>query len=176
MKIDGKVIEPPKPVYIPIPREGAEDIILTAQPVIDMSEFDQVYPEPKPPFVDDRKNKKKYHDYDDPKYQSKIEKRIEARQDYIVIKSLSATPGLEWEIVDIKDPDTWKFYREELQQSFTAPESEYIIMQAILANMPTEDRRKEALNLFTSRQEQEKVFSSLTDEQNSTPSGEPANV
>jgi hypothetical protein len=48
---------------------------------------------------------------------------------------LSATPGLEWELVDLENPDTWERYQEELQQcNFSDIEMTRIIEGVMTAN------------------------------------------
>lgn len=116
MKIKGKKITGPNEEIIPIPRgNGKEDIILLARAILDMSPFQKMCPPPNPP-------KKKINGVDipnlkDPSYIKQLDRYAEQRMAYMIITSLEATEGLEWEKVDPSDPSTWKLFRAELRES-----------------------------------------------------------
>ena len=98
MKINGKKIEPPKALVVVIPRQE-EDIVLKCQPVLDFEEFDMRCPRPEMP---DKilKGGIRVPDPDNPKYQEKLNDWVTKRTNWIFIKSLEATEGLEWEAID----------------------------------------------------------------------------
>lgn len=167
MKIKGKVIPPPSPVKITLYREDGP-IILTAQAILDYSEFDKLCPEPKVP-VDYGPNKAPVQVRDDPKYKSDIISYSQKRQAWEFIKSLSCTDGLEWDSVRLDDPDTWMNYRRDLATCFTEEEIGRIMLGSMEAGNPTEARRKEAFDSFTPTQAQvEGQSTSQKDEQDNS--------
>jgi len=147
MKLKGLTVQPPKPIPIAIPRpEG--DIILHAQAVMDMTEFDSLVPEPKPPktFTPGKGYKESR---DSTEYRQAIEKWGSQRSDYLIIKTLTdGTPELEWDTVSLSDPSTWNGYQDELKSSFSIGEVQTIISACLIANMPGEERQAEALERF----------------------------
>lgn len=177
MKIKNQSVEPPKPVPIPLPR-ATNVVELLAGPIMSFDEFETLCPEPTPPVEMDMKTNQKRRVLDHEGYQAKMNVWIEQKTAYMIIKSLLATDGLEWELVKLEEPDTWLRYREELEQSFTAQEVDIIIQHVYEANMPTERSQKEALERFTLSQEETSPEDSQSPEAepDSTPSGELASV
>lgn len=171
MKIKGKTVLPPKPVVVLIPREDG-NIEFTCGPVLDFSEFHQLCPEPKPPLVM-KPGKGQYHDVDDAQYKAAMAVHAEHRQNWLILQSLNYTEDLEWDKIDAKDPDTWKLYREEMNQVFTEAEISAIIIGITDANVPTEEKQKEAMGNSQPPNGAADVSSSQKDAQDSTDSGEP---
>lgn len=148
MKLKGKTINPPKSVPIPVIREDG-DIILLAAPLMDYKEFDSLCPEPKAPLLYGP-NRRPVQLTDSPEYRQSMERHSEMRTAYTIVKSLQATPDLTWETVDITNPDTWLNYKAEMATHFTVHEVGDIISSVLQANMPSEERREEALRNFMS--------------------------
>jgi len=147
VKIAGRTFSLPKPQVIVIPREDG-DIIFYAATVIDRDEFDKICPAPKPPLIV-RRDKTQYTDVTDPKYLDKIGNLSRKRFAWLIIKSLSATPDLTWEKVNINDPDTWLNYEEELKDSgFNTAEINAIVSGVMDANSMNEDKFKAAKDRF----------------------------
>jgi hypothetical protein len=148
MKINGKTIKGPNVEIIAIPRSNGDDIIFHAQAVLSMEDFHKMVPEPVPPY--------KTHgdgtvtpEFNSPKYKEKMSVYNQQINDYMLIKSLSATPGLEWETVDIDNPETWHNIHSELKSSdLTDVEIQRIMMGAINANGLSEARVEEARKRF----------------------------
>lgn len=152
MKIAGKAIAAPKNEFCVIPRDD-EEIIFKAKAVLDYEEFDQLCPEPKPPiktYPDGRKEE----DYNNSKFITKRDEWAQNRSNWVVIESLRATDGLEWETVSYSDPSTWDNYREELQRTFTTGEVNLIISTVMAANSMDDARFEEAKQHFLARQQQ----------------------
>lgn len=151
MKIRGKTIQPPRVKTIAIPREDDEgnpdDVIFQCHAVLDFDEFDALCPRPKPPLVTPV-GKTPYADDANPAYLKKVEDYSEKRSNWMILKSLEATEGLEWDSVDMKDPETWANYKKELETLFTPREVDEIVMGVFDANIPNEQRQKEALERF----------------------------
>ena len=175
MKIKGQSIQPPPNRLIPLPREDG-DVFLQAQPVMDFEEFDKLCPEPKPPLTRDIKSNTTKLEFNDPGYLKKQLNHSKQRTAYMIIKSLEATPGLEWDQVDINVPETWDGYLKELQSCFTVREVDVIIDGIFSVNMPSEEAQREAKERFMLSQAEEAQRSTFpTVELDSTSSTESAN-
>jgi hypothetical protein len=114
MKLGGRSICAPSPKTIVIPRED-ENYVFKVGPVA-FSDFETIYPEPTPPIVT-KPGGQKYYNVKAPAYVEAKDKRSNARIDFIVVKSLSFTEGLEWEKVDPDDINTWGNWKEEMMTS-----------------------------------------------------------
>jgi len=66
----------------------------------------------------------------------------------MMIKSLAATEGLEWENVDIKDPGTWKNVESELIDTFTVFAQQRIMKGVMQANGLDESMLEQARESF----------------------------
>lgn len=175
MKIKGASIPAPSPVEVTFYR-GQDVVKLRLQAVLSFEQFNRLVPTPKPPLKTDVKNNRQWHDYEDKGYEKKLDQYSELKSAYVIIKGLEATDGLEWENVNINEPDTWVNYKKELLQSFTETESARIIDAVNEANNPTTRRIEEAFDSFTPSQDQQvtgQAQSSQEGEQPVTQSGEP---
>lgn len=171
MKLHGVTIVPPKPIPIVLPRNEG-DIVLYAAPILSLEDFEKLCPRPKPPSVM-RPGKGYSVDTNSKEYIQAMSKWGEQKSNYLIIKSLSdGTPDLEWDNVDLTDPDTWAGYETELTSVFTIGEVDIIVGGCFAANLPTDDRQKEALERFMSPQEEDNPSTYRKDAQNSTTSGE----
>ena len=150
MKIKGKSVGVPQSKQVVIPRgENDEDtIVFECKPVLDYTEFESRCPNPKPPMVFRPKEGTKLPDLDDKDYKKALTEHGERRVAFLMLNSINAD-GLEWEKAKLDDPDTWHFYREELEAHFTLAEVDLIVSGVMEANMPSEDRQKEAMQNFT---------------------------
>lgn len=176
MKINGKKVTGANIEIVVIPRQSG-DLVFKAQAVLDYSDFEKLHPRPLP-------SKKLLpggvvsENVEDPKYRAAVAKWAESRTHYMVIKSLQATEGLEWETVKFDDPSTWGNYVKELESSgFSEAESARIINCVVNACGLNQEKIDEATNRFLAAQAQMLVEqSSLSSEPNTTPSGEPVNA
>lgn len=147
MKIKGVKIEGPNEEIIVIPR-GEENIVFTARAVLEMDTFEKICPRPKPPTIRHRDGSK-VEDINDVRYQERLNDYSSKWVGYLIIKSLEATEGLEWETVDETDPSTWGNYTEELKESgFSDMEVNRIVMGVMNANCLNEKRLDEARRHF----------------------------
>lgn len=150
MKIKGKTISGPSNETVIIPRADG-DIVFTAQAVLNFDEFEAICPEPLPPtlkYPDGRMSQ----DFNDKEYIKSVKDFSGKRFDWLVLKSLSATEGLEWTTVDMSNPDTYKNYTKELHQSFTHLEVNRILTCVNEANGLNEAKYQEARDRFTKSQ------------------------
>jgi hypothetical protein len=175
MQIKGQTITPPKPKHVIVPRGEGEDVHLYCAAVIDYGPFDQVYPEPKPPVVM-RPGKPNEIDVNNKGYQESLAKYRKARSDWMFITSLAATEGLIWDTVDLAKPDTYANFNTELEAIFTPSEINHIVSGIFDANVPTEERQREAMARFQRLQAAEaKVPASEAEGHGFTQSGGLAN-
>lgn len=153
MKINGRRFDEPAVVTIDV-NVGDEIISLRAQAVLDYSEFEALCPVPKPPEVI-RPGGKKATNPEDPKYKAKLMEWSQNRAYYMMLKSLSATEGLEWDKVQMDDPKTWSLMDEELNKAFTPYGASRVAQGVLRANCLDDQMLKEARSSFLPSAQQE---------------------
>jgi hypothetical protein len=177
MKIHGETIHVPGVAYVAIPRQGHDDIVFTCKAVLNYEEFEAICPAPDAPWVVHRTEGKK-QDLSDREY-------VKARGDWAIkqnawmaLKSLSATPGLEWDTVDWGDPETWPGYTKELMDAGFSPMEISRILDAIYdANGLNQDKIEAATKRFLSGvREKAAAARSQPDAQSTTSPGEPVSA
>jgi len=173
MRIKDREILGPNKEIIPIPRGNGDDLVFVAEAVLDHSEFDKLCPIPKPRI-------KKIADQDipdlsDKAYLKKIDQYSQKKTAWLVLTSLKATDGLEWDQVDLKDPSTWLLFRKEMHEAgLSDNEINMIINGALSAQRLNEYKIEAARKRFLLRERARlEVLSSLKDEQRNMQSGEP---
>lgn len=152
MKLKGKKISPPNDAVIIIPRGGEdEDLIFKARPILDVKEFEKVCPVPQPTRVI-KPGGIEFFDDKDPTYLENLKKHGNLQFAWLIIQSLLATDGFEWEEVKVNDPSTWLLYESELGNSgLSQAESGYLVREVIQANTLDDARVKEARDRFFSK-------------------------
>ena len=176
MKIHGKKISGPNIEVVVFPRNDG-DIVFKAQAVLDYTEFDKLNPMPEAPTIM-RRGGVLSKDTTDAKYIAAIDAWSESRTHFMVLKSLEATPGLEWETVKMPVPDTWNLYQQELNDSgFSPAEMARIVNCVVDACGLNQKKIDEATERFLAGQGQDlESASSPSSELKSTPSGEPVSA
>lgn len=154
MKIAGLDLTKAHEELIVLPR-GEQEIVFVAKAVLSFKEFEKLCPEPEPPeYIGE--NGKKTTDFEDLGYRQQLIQRASRRMNWLVLKSLEDSPGLEWEQVDLQNPKTWDKWDEELEEAnFTPAEINRIRNAVFIANALNEDRIKEARDAFLNRRAQE---------------------
>ncbi len=147
MKIKGKRLESTNEVTIVLPRYNGEDIIFKAKVILDYPNLDKFLTKPEAPSILIRGKQEK--DYDNKGYKTKLQKNYEHRLNYMVLLSLAATEGLEWETVDMEKPETWGNWETELKDA-GIPNSEviYIFNKIQEVNSLDQDKLDEARERF----------------------------
>jgi hypothetical protein len=174
MKIQGqKVVAPPKEEIVVIPRDGG-DLIFKACMIESYEDFDKLCPRPEPPSKMIKGGKQQSFP-DDPKYLERLHKWAANRAHWMFIKSLEPSE-IEWETVDLSNPDTWENYQTEMEESGLSQIEQIRVMQIIQdANGLNQSKIDEATERFLAgQQEQVESESSQKDELKTTPSGVPA--
>lgn len=176
MKINGKTLNGPNIEVVVIPRQSG-DIVFKAQAVLDYTDCDKLNPMPKPPKRRLPGNVVQ-ENVEDPKYLKAVDEWATSKFYWMFLKSLEATEGLEWSTVKMDKPDTWKLYKTEMQESgFSPGEIARIEMCVTDACGLNQSKIDEATKRFLAGQAQDPANGSTqSSEQQSTPSGEPANV
>lgn len=135
MKLNGQVIDATYRKDVVFERTEVIDgkvetrsITLTVQGITNEDEFDKLCPKPLPPAIKDKYGNVRY-DLNDIKYKTAVMEWATMKADWLIITSLRATEGLEWETVDYSNPDTWHNYKSELTSAgFTQNEIARILM------------------------------------------------
>lgn len=151
MKLNGRKLDKPQIEVCVIPRRE-EDLVFKAQPVLDFEPFNKLCPMPTPPSIT-RPGGVTSQDVEDPDYKKQLDTWAENRTDWMIVQSLSATEGLEWETVNLSDPSTWKNFRVEFEKSgLTAIEVNAVISIVIDACGLNNKKIEEATKRFLAGQ------------------------
>lgn len=151
MRMNGVKLECPNEAILVLPRPDG-NLVFRAKAVMDYDEFDKICPEPKVPTRIVKGGKKEVN-LTDPDYVKAVIEVNENRMAWIVLKSLSATEGLEWETVNMLVPNTWKNYSQELKDSgFSIIEINKIVGLALEANALDEGKLESARQSFLAGQ------------------------
>lgn len=150
MKISGKKLSQCI-VNIVLPRSDG-DIVLIAKGITSYKEFEELCPIPKPPMRVYPDGSKQV-DINDADYKKLVNDWAAKKGAWMVIKSLSETPGLEWESVDLTDPSTYPNFTQEFQDSgLSDAEISRIIDKVMLANGMNQEMITEAEKRFLAGQ------------------------
>lgn len=176
MKINGRELSGPRIEVLVIPRQEG-DLIFQAQSVLDYEPFDTLYPQPKPP-VRMLPGGIKSLNTESPKYQEELDKWSTLKWHWMVLKSLEATEGLEWDTVDMQKPETYENYRDDMKNAGMSPAEIAMLISLVTdACGLNQTKVEEATKAFLAgRGKVQENASSPDSEPSSTPSGEPASV
>lgn len=153
MKLHGKKLSGPNVVQLILSRPDGP-ICIMAQGITSTKEFDDLMPQPKPPMRL-KPGGEQIPDFKDQEFIQKMEHYGKIKTDWIILKSLSVTPGLEWEKVDFKDFGTLHLWQEELAESFSEPEVVKITRLAMEANGLDEEKLEAARKHFLALESQQ---------------------
>jgi len=154
MKIGGKKLEGINVEPFVLPR-ATGDIVFQLQAVPDMSGFLAICPEPEVPISVNAKTGKKAPDPDSEDYLKALGEWAGRKYRYIQIQSLAATKELEWELVDVKNPETWDLVPKELKAAGLTDIEIARLLGAINAVQGLNDTKfQEALDRFVLRQKE----------------------
>lgn len=150
MKIHGKKLERPPFEVVVIPRREG-DIVIKAKPVLNYEDFEKLCPAPVPPIVTRPGGDEgvKSVNTQDARYLASVSKWAHQRIDWMIMTSLSATEGLEFENVRIDDPESWGKIHDELTSSgFSSIEVSKIIDTVMVACGLNQDKIDQATSNF----------------------------
>lgn len=176
MKINGKTFTQPPAKEVVIPH-GDDMVVFKLQAILDYSEFDALCPLPRPPFRT-KVGGESSPVYDDPGYRKATEEWALRRSDWMVLKTLEPTEGLEWTEINMSEPSTWGGWRKEMSSAgFTDSMLAHLVSKITEINgLDQEKIEKATRDFLATRELRQKAQSSLPVEVSSTPSGEPVNA
>lgn len=149
MLLNGRKVSGANIETVIIPRGDYNDLVFKCQAVLDIDNFEKLYPEPKAPMII-RPGGKQDYDYKDEGYLRSEAEYGNIRWSWIVLQSLKATETLQWETVDDKNPNTWKNWRNELRDAgLSFMEISRIERGVMAANCLDEAKIEEARQRFT---------------------------
>ncbi len=114
MKLHGKKIDPASETLV-LPRSSG-DLVFIATAVASYENFDKLCPHPVPPTIK-RPGQPEAQDTTDKDYLKALDQWASCRTAWMIIESLNATPGIEWETVKPSEPTTWLNFQKELEAS-----------------------------------------------------------
>jgi hypothetical protein len=154
-------------------RPGTDnEIVIWAEAVGDLDDFDAMCPPPKAPMQITARGKEPMED--EPGYLAQKEQYNAKRFAYFVITSLRPSE-IEWESVKPDVPDTWVNYEKDLLNAgLSRVELKHIIQLVLNVNALDEAKLEEARKLFLRGRQQQGASFGRPVEQPSTQSGEPA--
>jgi len=175
MKINGRKLEGPNVEILVLPRSDG-DIVFKAQAVLDNTPFEKLCPQPKPPTMIKR-GVGLVEDVESPVYKTELKNYATRRIEWLILESLKATEGLEWDTVNMSDSSTWKNYEKDLKNAgFGQYEINRIEQLVLDVNCLNESKMDEARKRFLLGQVQTQNNStSQIIEQPNTQSGEHVN-
>lgn len=159
-------------VLLVLPR-GETDLVFRARGLKDMTKFNELCPQPKPPGKLTREGYVTMPE--DPTYKEMIDTWATKRLGYIVINSLEPS-DIEWDSVKDDDPRSWKNWERDLREGgLSEIECSRILATVMEANALDEEKLRKAREVFLRGQVQEPQASSgPVTELVTTPSGAPA--
>lgn len=186
MKLEGHNFEAVPEDVIVIPRPStvddkgetiSRDIVFKVRAVLDFSEFKKLNPVPTAPFIK-RPGQAAVPNLEAPEFRAALLLHSGRRVNWIVLKSLEATPGLKWDKVNLSDPTTWDLWKTELTEAYFSEEEIIHILNAVIRiNGMSEEHLDLARQSFlASKGAAQNKSSSPTeaDDQQTTQLGEPA--
>lgn len=129
MKLNGQTIKKPEDEVVVIPRRDG-DLVFKAR-AVDFADFLKLYPQPTPPVML-MKGGAKSVNVEDKEYKKAVEVWATQRTNWMIIKSLEATEGFEWETVKLDNPDTWGNFNKEFEDSGLTAVEVNAILNAVL--------------------------------------------
>lgn len=157
MRIGNRELMGANEEIIVIPRGDSEPIVFKARAVVDMSGFDALCPLPKPP-TKILKGGKRVEDVESRQFQYEVNEYSQKKVHYIVLKSLEATEGLEWDTVNMSDNTTWGNYLKDLKRAeFSEVEITKIVKGVLTANCLNEEILDKARADFLASQRAEQA-------------------
>lgn len=171
MKVGGVAVTKCEEILV-LPRISG-DLVFKAVAVASMDPFNDVCPKPTPPMRLKKGGVREPHMSED--FLKQVENWGERRYAYICVKSLEPS-NIEWDNVDIKNPQTWTGWDKELQEAGLSDVELQRVQALVLdANSLNEAKLKEARESFLRGQGEEAETSSGPQTQpESSPSGRPA--
>lgn len=174
MKLNGVKVKSAYEEVVVFPRTGGPNLVFKARAIYDFEAFEKLCPPPEAPLIQFAGQDKPTQNVEDVNYLERFQKWAELKSHWMVLQSLRATPGLEWETVDYGDHTTWKNYQKEMSDAGLTPaEQARIVLIVSLVNGLDQSKIDEATESFLVAQAAREEFeSSPASAPSATPSGE----
>lgn len=169
MQLNGQKVKNDNRVLVVIPRTSG-DLGFYFQPVLETEEeYLEKYSLPKAPMIREPR-KPPYPDYNDSGYKEAVLEHQRRRLAYNFLVSISATPTLMWDTVDLEKPETWVNWQKEMTEAgFTQSEQNLLFEGYMKANTLSDEYVAKATQNFLLLQaamEQANSSSQNTDDTN----------
>ena len=167
MKIAGKAIEQKAIVEVFIPRP-TEPLLFRFKP-INEKDFDKIMLIPSPPKKRVKGGAIEF-DINNPVYDAGVKDYVNKKTAWMFLESISATEGLEWDTVDLKNAGTYLNWEKELEDDGFNERERMLLWNGFSeANMLDEKKIEEARARFlASRLPEPEISSSPPDGQSTT--------
>lgn len=130
MRIGGKPVKVLGMKTVVIPR-GDDRYVFKLKPVTNYDIFDSLCPKPKPQIRQHRDGRTEEL-VGAPEYQKELEVWAQNRYHWSILESLSATEDLEFDSIDMQNPETWTNWQQEFRESGFSDLEVSKILDAIL--------------------------------------------
>lgn len=114
MRINGRTLSVNEEILV-LPRADA-DIVIKARGISSSLGFDEICKPPVAPEVI-AKDMSRFRNVEDPTFKAAVEQYSNNKTHWLILESLKATDGLEWEKVKPGEPSTWCLWEQELKDS-----------------------------------------------------------
>lgn len=146
----------PRSDVVVFPRDEG-DVIFTLIPVLDYSEFNNICPQPRPGQIL-YPGGRKGSNTDDPSYQKSLTDWTIKHHDWVILKTLAASPDISWDSIKMDDPSTYHNYRKELSDAgFTNAEVNHLVDKCVKINTLDEELMTKARTRFLASKQETQV-------------------
>lgn len=153
MKVNGVALTSMRLVELYLPIAGGGAVEFKFRPLRSDEDFETVCPKPVPPIKIGKGNVK-HANIEDPHFKAAVNDWVTKKLDWEFLTSISATEGLEWETVNLAEPDSWKNWRDDAAKVFGKAELNKLFEAFINAQYLTEELMEKARDAFlTGRRE-----------------------
>lgn len=176
MKVNGIVLTSMRIVEVYLPISGGQAVEFKFRPLRSDENFESILTKPEPP-TKTGKGGVKHANVEDKFFKDAVTDWVTKKLDWEFLTSVSITEGLEWETVNMGDPNTWKNWRDDAAKVFGNSELNKLFGGFLDAQYLTEEVMEKARERFlTGRRDQLEALLSQTGEADSTESTKPVSV
>ncbi len=158
MRINGNKLAPrTKEIVIPngFDEFGKEQfLVFKFRALTDKDNFGEVIPPPKATKYT-RPGGEEFYDFENADYKRQLADWRAKEYAWSFLKSIDATEGLEWETVDLSNPDTWQNWQKEIEETFGSNVGSALVEAWFSTNYITEAYLDEARKRFLASRAQE---------------------
>lgn len=157
MKLKGMKKAPLNVEVVVLPRSEGTELVFKFRAVLNIDEYEKQYPKPNAPYLRRPGQQNATPDFDNPKYREQLTEWSKQQTLWLFLQSIKETEDLEWETVELNNPETWKNIEKELEDfGINSYEHAHLINAMLKVNALSDDHIREARERFFERQHQEK--------------------